>query len=159
VLRVPTYPEDSYLAKVGRLAYAVSGLEWLVLGDLPGLQARLPSELTVTALAGQTTGAIARRIAEARPDVHDSELQRWLSVSARCLHLAAEIRSHVLHARPATIEGRQRLYRWRIGREVADTFAITDEWLDEQLFRLDSFSRELNAARVRAASSASDESP
>lgn len=142
---MPAYPDDPYLAQVGRLAYAVSGLEWSVLGDLSGHAAVLPPALSVGALAGKSTGRIADTIKRHLNDVRDKDVQAWLREGANALDAVSDIRNHVLHARPATINGQQRLYRWR---EANDAFPITDQWLDCELDRIEAWSEKLSALRV-----------
>jgi hypothetical protein len=78
-----------YLASIGRLAFTISALEWLVLGDPPRHETRLPAGLTATALAKKTTGAIAKCIRKASQDVDGAQLREWLSVSADCLELSS----------------------------------------------------------------------
>src|SRR3954470_8706568 len=75
---VPAYPDNAYLTKIGTLAYAVARLEWLVLGDLTGQADRLPQYLTVTRLAGLTTGQIAKLVSEGSVQVDDSAASEWL---------------------------------------------------------------------------------
>lgn len=145
-------PDAAYLEAIGRHAYLVSSLEWSVLGDLPHLPG-LPAGLTVEALAGETTGRIAKALRTAAPLVRDKRTRRWLEAGAEALEDASEQRNHLLHARPATdSEGRQRLYRWRRrttkGGTVTDAFFITDEWLVEQEHRLDAAGVRLGALRV-----------
>jgi hypothetical protein len=143
--QMPAYPDDPYLTQIGRLAYAVSGLEWSVLGDLPRHAAVLPPALNVGALAGQTTGRIARAIQQHLHDVQDQDVQAWLKESASALLVVSDIRNHVLHARPATLDGQQRLYRWRQGR---DSFPITDQWLEEETDLIEAWSAKVVALRV-----------
>ena len=144
-----SYPEDKYLAKVGQLAYAVSHLEWLILGDL-SRHPDLPASLTVANRAGRTTGGIAAYVRRAASDVAQHEVRDWLLVGARRLEQAAAIRNHLLHARPATVDGKQRLHRWRLQKEVTDAFTISDDWLDEQLRTIEWMHFEVDALRMDA---------
>lgn len=142
------FPPDAYLAEVGRIVYAVGYLEWGILGGLLGLQARLaPADLTAEALAGSTTKSIARAIEREAPHVPDPAVRAWLEESARWLLEVSDIRNAALGARPATIDGEQRLYRWRrIGGRV-DAFPITDEWLSDAIARVEAATRAVAAIR------------
>lgn len=138
-------PGDAYLQRIGELAYGVSSLEWTLLGDLHRLSAHLPTDLTVANLAGRTTGGIAQRLRAAVPSVAHGATALYLSTGADALAEVSEIRNAVLHARPATIDGQQRLYRWR--SRPSEAYAITDEWLDENLRRIAELSRAVRAVR------------
>ena len=65
--------------------------EGSVLFDLPGLASKLPRNLTVEALASQTTGMIAARIRQSVPAVFDPQVKAWLVEAARCLRRARDI--------------------------------------------------------------------
>jgi len=136
--------DEGYVAALGHFIYVVSYLEWCVLGDLPHLQG-LPSELEVSRLAGETTGVIGRRIGAHLAKVGDPALRRWLDAAARSLTEVADLRNHVLHARPATVNGRHVLYRWR---PPHDAVAITDEWLSEHTAEVETRITEQNTLRV-----------
>ena len=109
--RIP-FPEEPYVALLGQVAYAVSYVEWLLLGDL-GRLPDLPEQLSVDKLAGHTTARIAREVDARLSEVSHPDVRRFLEVCAQALHTLAPLRNHILHARPATIEGVQRLNRWR----------------------------------------------
>jgi len=141
------YPEDSYLIQVGRLAYAVSSLEWSVLGDLTHHASALPAALAIGTLAGQTTGKIAEKIKQHLNAVQDNAVREWLKTSADALTEASIIRNHFLHARPATIDDQQRLYRWRLTPN--DAFPITDQWLADQIDRIETLSAAVSTLRVK----------
>lgn len=122
-------PGDEYLRSVGEVAYLVASLEWLVLGELSGrLAARVPPTLDLVALAGATTGRIVTTIRKALPSVTDAAVVAFLAKSADELEAASKLRNALLHARPATIEDKQRLYRWSPNH--GETFPISDSWLD-----------------------------
>lgn len=143
-------PGDEYLKALGELAYAVSSIEWTLLGDLHGLSAHLPPEMTTQNLAGRTTGAIATAFQKALPKIHDVETHHYIKTGTDALRRASTIRNHVLHARPATVDGRQVLYRWVIDdRHGTHAFPITDEWLTEALTELASLASKVSDARVR----------
>ena len=106
-------PEDDYLVLVGQVAYMVSSLEWTILGDLPGLAQYLPADLTTSALAGKSTGQIARVLSKAAKQIGDDDVRAYVEEAGRLLGDGAEKRNDMLHARPATIGDDQRLYRWK----------------------------------------------
>src|SRR3712207_2966772 len=108
--RIP-YPENAYLAELGRSIYALAYLEWGLLGDLPHLQG-LPPAISVQALAGKTTAVIAQTIRSNLASVSDPKVSEWLQAHAEALDALAPRRNGVVHARPATIGGKQRLNRW-----------------------------------------------
>jgi hypothetical protein len=117
-----------------------------MLGDLPGLASALPESLRLEDLAGETTGVIGRRLAEATVD--DPALKAWLTRGGEALQAVAGRRSSVLHARPATDEeGRQRLYRWDATRRQA--FWVTDEYLDELVEDIGKLMRSIDELRPR----------
>lgn len=138
-------PGEQYLARIGELAYAVSSLEWTLLGDLSVHKTSLPDDLTLENLAGHTTGRIATLLDKAIPKVEDSELAVYLEAGSAALRQVAELRNAVLHARPATIDGEQRLRRYRATPHEA--FAITDAWLEDALDRIAQLSSEVHAVR------------
>jgi hypothetical protein len=126
------FPDEDYLLALGRLSYAVSYLEWTVLGDLPRVSG-LPPELQLRALVGNTTGAMGRRMGDARllAKVADPKVRAWLEAAGEHLVEVAARRNSVLHARPATVEGRQRLHRWDPTR--GEFYTVTDQLLEEIL--------------------------
>jgi len=63
-------PEPEYLQAIGRFAYAVSSLEWSILGDLPHIDG-LPAELTVETLAPKSTGGIGHALLSRASAVED----------------------------------------------------------------------------------------
>jgi len=124
------YPVNDYLLLIGRLAYAVTYMEGSVLFDLPRHRKRLPSALTAETLAGETTGTIARIIADNLSEVSDPALSTWLTAAAQHLDAAAKVRNPILQARPATVDG-QRLHRWRPGQALSiDTQALRRDIAD-----------------------------
>jgi hypothetical protein len=145
---MPAYPEDSYLQKIGRLVYGIASLEWLVLGELPRHQSLLPPQLGVGGLAGKTTGKIGSELTAAANDLEASPVQHFLAAAGEQLSAVATMRNHLLHARPATVEEKQRLYRWRLNRGAQ--FPITDDWLQEQISDIERRVRELDRLRMEA---------
>lgn len=142
VMRI-ALPEPQYLEAIGRYAYAVSYLEWSILGDLPHVEG-LPATLTVDELASKTTGGIGHALLRHAPDVNDSSTREWLEAGGRALVELTEARNALLHARPATIEGKQRLFRWLPGT----AFAITDEWLAAQERNFETLADQVRRLRV-----------
>lgn len=136
-------PEPQYLESIGRYAYAVSSLEWSILGGIPHLEG-LPAALTVDVLAPKTTGGIGHALLRHAPDVNDSATREWLEAGGRALVELAETRNALLHARPATVEGKQRLFRWLPGT----AFAITDEWLAAQERNFEALADQVRRLRV-----------
>lgn len=124
-------PDDDYLASLGRFVYAVALMEWTVLGLLPSIPG-LPERLRLEALAGETTGGIGRRLADVDllAEVADPKVRDWLSLFGAHFQVVAERRNAVLHARPAAIDGKPRLYRWLPSGEI---LSITDNVLAERL--------------------------
>ena len=127
-LSVP-FPEDDYLLALGRISYSVGYLEWAVLGHLPQIP-DLPSELDLRALVGRTTGGIGRQLQNPTvvAKVVNPALRAWLQEAGQRLIRVAELRNSVLHARPATVKGQQRLHRW--DPERGEIFTLTQRRLD-----------------------------
>jgi hypothetical protein len=126
-------PEQEYLARIGEVAYTVSSMEWTILGDLPRLSHHLPEELVLEALEPQTTSKIAGAVRKAAKAMDDGPIKEYLTAVYRALYLAANLRSDVLHARPATHpEHGQRLSRAETadGRTTGKRFWIDDSWFD-----------------------------
>lgn len=136
-------PGDEYLRRIGELAYAVSSLEWLMLGDLPHLD--VADHVSTVDLVGLTTGAIGKKLVDAAPKVSDPAVADFLRAGGDALIAVAKQRNSVLHARPATVDGGQRLFRWT--RKPAEMFPITDQWLDDALGRIATLTREVHALR------------
>lgn len=126
-------PEAQYLERIGALAYAVSYLEWTLLGDLHRLAGDLPSALTLDALEPQTTGRIATLAVQHAEEMASGPVKDYVLAIAAALREIAQLRNDVLHARPATTpEGLQRLNRadTKRGRFTGQRFWIDEEWLD-----------------------------
>lgn len=132
------YPDDTYLTLLGKAAYAVSYLEWTALGDLSGLPG-LPSELSLAKLAGKTTRQIADTFDRHATKVGDPASRHFVQAAATELRGISARRNDILHARPATIGGEQRLYRWMPNKaEVIDLDMLRDfiDLVDGALARL-----------------------
>lgn len=141
-------PGEPYLQSLGELVYAVSSMEWTILGDLRHLARHLPPDLTLEALSSKPTGKIARSLRHSLPKVTDQATRDYLAAAAASLGDAATLRNHVMHARPATVDGEQRLYRWTDGgTHGSHAFPITPEWLDQALREMQRLADALHAAR------------
>jgi hypothetical protein len=141
-------PEAEYLTRIGRIAYQVSSMEWCILGDLELLAEAIPDDLSVGNLAGLTTGRIASRLRGATQEITSEPVLAYVRTAADALDDASKRRNHLLHARPATIDGQQRLYRWRLAS--GDQFPITIAWLDEQIAALNHWSVKMDSFRKAA---------
>ncbi|AWT25195.1 hypothetical protein Csp1_03710 [Corynebacterium provencense] len=149
-------PEPKYLARIGEIAYTVSSMEWTLLGDLHRLAADLPAPLTLKELEPQTTGAIGACASRAAAmGMALGPVREFIAVCGTPLAEAAKIRNDVLHARPATHpEQDQRLSHAGTRREArkfvldGTRFWITDEWLDDQIRRLNELLDNVNHARA-----------
>ncbi len=132
-------PDQHYLARIGEVAYTVSSMEWTILGDLHRLEDRLPQDLVLDRLEPLMTSGIAGAVKEAAKSMDDGPIKDYLTAVYRALYVAAQIRSDVLHARPAThpVQG-QRLNRaeTRNSQTTGKRFWIDDEWFDSAIARL-----------------------
>jgi hypothetical protein len=147
---VASLPEPEYLARIGALAYTVSSVEWMVLGDLGRLASDLPDQLTLTALESGTTSQIAVQIKAALSEVADGATKTYLIAAYRALFKVATIRNDVLHARPATHpSGSQRLNRAETADQATtgNRFWIDDEWLDSAVSNINQQLRAVSEAR------------
>lgn len=142
-------PDRDYLALIGELAYRVSYLEWLVIGDLANSLPR-PTGVDAPSLMGKSTGQIAGAVARAAQGWdEDPELKRFGELAADALGDVSQRRNHVLHARPATTErGEQMLLRdrWQSNGQ-RDNFWITHEYLREQIAAVKDWTGRLNVIR------------
>lgn len=141
-------PEANYLTRIGQIAYQVSSMEWTILGDLTALAPALPTDLTVARLAGKTTGSIAESLRAAGQTITLDAVREYIAAAATALEDVGPRRNHLLHARPATIDGAQRLYRWR--RVPGDQFPISLGWLDEQIAAIDDAAEAMSTYRLAA---------
>lgn len=132
-------PETEYLARIGEVAYAVSSLEWTILGDLGRLADALPGSLILDRLEPMMTSGIASEVRAAAKTIPAGPVRDYLDSVYRGLFIAAEIRSDVLHARPATdTRSNQRLSRaeTRNGKTTGRRFWIDEQWFDGAITRL-----------------------
>jgi hypothetical protein len=142
-------PKDDYLVLIGQVAYMVCSLEWTILGDLPGLAQYLPADLNTPALAGKTTGQIGGALGKAVDKIGDDDVRAYVELAGRLLCEASEMRNDLLHARPATIGGDQRLYRWKMAdrRGPHRSVVIDHAWLEGVIDKLSAASAALSAIR------------
>lgn len=143
-------PDEDYTLRIGELAYAVSYLEWTLLGDLHRLSDRLPEGLTLAELEPCTTGTIAKKARAAAEAADDAEIQAYLSAAADALTRAAAMRNDLLHARPATHPQQdQRLNRAEVleRRTTGKRFWIDDAWFDESVEVLNEHMSAVSKAR------------
>lgn len=144
MLMPPAWPEDEYLLQVGRVVYSVASIEGLLIFDL----SRIPTSvegLSPRALAGRTTTAIGRCLLERARSVPDQLWQDYLARGGEALADLGPKRNSVLHARPATIEGEQRLHRWRL--EPTEIMSISMAHLDQILDEVEAHHRDLTRLR------------
>lgn len=136
-------PNTDYLIRIGEIAYAVSSLEWMLIGDLyqrvdASLNSSLPSQLE-----SSTTGTIGGKALSTAKNMRPGPLQDYVETCGKALKEVAGIRNDILHARPATHPDQgQRLHRAgarRVGgKHVLDgtRFWIDDDYLEKQTDRL-----------------------
>jgi hypothetical protein len=138
------YPDDAYISLVGRLAYAVTYLEGLVVNDLYRLRHHLPAELTLEKLAGEPTGVIGKLVTRHAQEASHPVVVAWLDAAGPILSKAAKIRNPVLHARPATTpDNKQQLFRWH----PREQFPITAERLRQGIAEIERVIHELSDYR------------
>ncbi len=132
-------PEQDYLARIGEIAYPVSSLEWTILGDLHRLEEQLPDDLVLSRLEPMMTAQIASAVKSASKEVAKGAVKDYLVAVYRALFVAADLRSDVLHARPATHPDQgQRLNRAEVRdrKTTGRRFWIDDEWFDTAITEL-----------------------
>lgn len=147
-------PDESYVRLIGELAYRVSALEWLVLGDLEAARTRgsAISGFDVKVLMGKTTGEIAREVRRiSLAWTGESGVQRFALAGAAALSDMSGRRNHVLHARPATHPetGQPMLLRDRWKGGGRDLFWIDEYYLYDAIVAAEQHGRELERLRVR----------
>lgn len=126
------YPTDSYLQAFARAQYAVSDLEWLLLGDLPKLSVTIEG-FSIEELSTKTPGCVAQRTREASklPTITDPE-RVWLERAATALEKVVGPRNDIVHAHPVTTQGgTQTLNRWAVVRGKQKSVEITEKFLTE----------------------------
>lgn len=143
-------PDPTYVRLLGELAYRVSALEHLVIGDLGNILPR-PAGLDAASLLGRTTWQIGDDVGAAAVRNDDEPaVQAFCELAEAALKDVSERRNHVLHARPATTDdGQQMLLRDRFTRHgKRDLFWITPEFLVEQIAAVDDWHRQLEKLRL-----------
>lgn len=148
-------PDTEYLIRIGEIAYAVSSLEWTLIGDLYQYGGDLPDSLLPSQLEPSTTGNIGEKASNAAKNMQPGPLRDYVEACGQALDEVAEIRNDILHARPATHPDQgQRLHRAGVKREgrkpVLDgrRFWIDDDYLEEQIDRLNELSRMVHDKRA-----------
>lgn len=130
--------------------YAVSYLEWALLGDLPRL-ADPPQELSIEGLSRSSMGQVAAAVRRGSSPADFAE-RAWLEAAADALAEVVERRNQVVHAHPATVDGEQMLYRWATLTQTKphEAEAITHQ--DLEAFRELAYEhlRRMNALRLPA---------
>lgn len=148
-------PDTEYLIRIGEIAYAVSSLEWTLIGDLYQCGGALPDSLLPSQLEALTTGSISKKASNAAKNMQPGPLRDYVAACGKALKEVAEIRNDILHSRPATHPDQdQRLYRANVKREdgkfVLDgrRFWIDDDYLEEQIDRLNGLSHMVHEKRA-----------
>jgi len=145
VVSLAAVPDETYLARIGEVAYRVSQLEWFVIGD-PFANHPLIDTL---GLLGKTTGQIAAAFAETAAALDDRDPQgHFLTVAATALRDVGSMRNHILHARPGIAPGGGRpLLRLRVDkRGDPEFFWIDAAYLDKALARIAYWTRRVERA-------------
>lgn len=140
----PAWPEDEYLLLLGKVIYSISSVEGLLIFDLPRMPVAVKG-LTPQHLAGVTTTTIGSRLIGGAPSVADPSWRAYLLRGGQALKDLGPKRNRVLHARPATIDGRQRLHRWRLN--PPEVVSITPAHLVELLDEVEDHRRVLQSLR------------
>ncbi len=140
----PAWPEDDYLLKLGKVIYSIASIEGLLIFDLSSLPEQVEG-LTPQDLARHTTTTIGRRLIRGATSVVDPAWRTYLDRGGRALLALGPNRNAVLHARPATIEGRQRLHRWRL--DPPEVLPISSTHLEEMLEEIESHRRAVSGLR------------
>lgn len=119
----------------------VSGL--LIL-DVPRLPTPVPG-LSPAELAGRTTRSIGQALVSRSSDVEDATWRQYLHRGGEALIELGPMRNAVLHSRPATVNERQRLHRWRI--DPTEVVTISLEHLHGLLDAIEVHRRALDVLR------------
>lgn len=138
-------PDDEYLLLIGQFAYMVTSLEGLLLFDLPRLEPFLPGQPDLRDLASVSVFEIGERLVSLSKKVRDEAVKEYLRTGGEYLIEIAPIRNQVLHARPATIDGEQMLYRWN--PKKGEVLNVPKSWLEAQIDRVDKMNVQLNGIR------------
>lgn len=140
----PAWPEDDYLLQLGKVVYSVASIEGLLIFDLPRMPAMIEG-LTPKHLAGKTTTVIGKRLLTLAPSIEDGDWREYVERGGEALVDLGPKRNSVLHSRPATVGGEQRLHRWRL--EPTEVMSISAPHLDQLLDEIETHRRALNLLR------------
>jgi hypothetical protein len=134
---------------IAEAMYAVSYLEWALLGDLPRLTDP-PQELSIEGLSRSSMGQVAAAVRRGATSATDSAERAWLDAAADALAEVVERRNQVVHAHPATVGGEQVLYRWATGTQTKphEAEAITRRDLEALRDLAYEHLRRMNALRL-----------
>lgn len=129
---------------LGKVVYSVASIEGLLIFDLP----RMPESvagLSPEHLAGKTTTSIGKQLVALAPTIRHHAWRAYLKRGGEALTDLGPKRNSVLHARPAIIDGRQRLHRWRV--DPTEVVPISSAYLTELLAEVDVHLDALNQLR------------
>jgi hypothetical protein len=139
------FPEDDYLARIGRALYANNYLEWLII-EVIGL---LGSTKSTASLASMQGGNLLRALQQSigLSSIPDAALRQRLEDLARDYDLLIDERNDIAHARPATTpDDLPRLYRWAPKR-TDNTAFISEVQLEGFVERALDLNRRFDEAR------------
>ena len=126
--RIP-YPADRYLLELGRLTYAVQYLEGQIydLAHVPELTMRVG----IDEMEGYSMSRLSTefRSATVAPGPRQAAVHAWVDEMAEQLDKVARARNGILHARPTTVDGKQRLHRRNL--RLGEHFTVDEEKLAE----------------------------
>lgn len=149
--KVIPFPAEGYMRALAETMYAVSYLEWALLGDLSRL-ADPPQELSIEGLSRSSMGQVAAAVRRGATSATDSAERAWLEAAADALAEVVERRNQVVHAHPATVRGEQVLYRWATSTQMKphEAEAITHQHLEALRDLAYEHLRRMNALRLSA---------
>ena len=140
----PAWPEDEYLLQLGMVVYSVASIEGLLIFDLPRMPATIEGH-TPKHLAGKTTTAIGKRLLTLAPSIGDRKWREYVVRGGEALVDLGPKRNSILHSRPATVDGEQRLHRWRL--EPTEIMCISPTHLVGLLNEIETHRQALNLLR------------
>jgi hypothetical protein len=142
----PAWADDEYLIRLGKVIYSIASIEGLLLFDLPRMPETVDG-LSPKDLAGHPTTRIGRQLVALAPSIRDRAWREYVERGGEALADLGPRRNSVLHARPASIAGEQRLQRWRIA--PTEIMPISAQHLDELLEHIEVHRQALNRLRPR----------
>ncbi len=98
---VVPFPNDNYMRALAEAHFALSYLEWAVLGDLSRLS-QPPPGLSVAKLSRSTLGHKLKVLESAETSAPNGE-KEWLRAAVEALKDVIDARNKVVHANPATV--------------------------------------------------------